>query len=110
MVPILEIVPMKTLAFLLSMLCATGALGQVGAVLNSEPQKIEIPSHPAHASRRPLAQEQSILGDTTPTIVRGMRQMWEFSSVKEEVSLGEAARIQRQQHANDKKASAVWHD
>jgi hypothetical protein len=101
---------MKTLVFALSMFCATGALAQVGAVLSSEPQRLQMPSHPEHASRKPLATEQSILGGTAPTIVRGERPLWELAPVKEELSLGEAARIQRKQHANDRKASMVWHN
>ncbi len=101
---------MKTLVLSLAILCATSVFGQVGGVLSSEPQRIEIPSHPAHASRQPLALEQSILGESAPTVVRGERPMWELAPVKEEISLGEAARVQRKQHASDKKASVVWHN
>ncbi len=101
---------MKTFIFMLSMFCATGALGQVAGVLSSEVQKIEIPSHPAHASQQPMAQEQSILSAAAPTVVRGERPLWEVAPVKEEISLGEAARLQRKQHANDKKAPVVWHN
>ena len=101
---------MKTLAFMLSLFCATGALAQVAGVLSSEPQRIEVPSHPEHASRQPLAAEKSILGDTTPTIAHGVRPLWELAPVHEEISLGEAARIQRRQHASAKKAPVVWHN
>jgi hypothetical protein len=99
---------MKTLVFTLVLLCATATFAQVGTVLSGETNKIEIPSHPAHASQQSLAQEQNILGNTTPTIVRGVRPMWEVFSAKDEVSLGEAARLQRRVHANDKKAPVVW--
>jgi hypothetical protein len=101
---------MKTLVFMLSMLCATGALGQTASVLSSEPQHIQLPSHPQHASQQPLAAEQNILGDTAPTIAHGVRPMWELVPATDEISLGEAARVQRRQHANDSKAPVVWHN
>jgi len=101
---------MKTLVLMLSMFCATGALAQVAAVLSSEPQKIQLPSHPEHASRQPLAVEQNILGNATPTIAHGVRPMWEVAPANQETSLGEAARAQRMQHANDKKAPVIWHN
>lgn len=101
---------MKTVLFILSMFCATGALGQVGGALSSEVQKIEVPSHPMHASRQPLAAEQNLIGDSNNTFVHGERPLWEVSPAKEEISLGQVARIQRKQHANDRKAPVVWHN
>jgi len=101
---------MKTAVFMLCMLCATGALGQVGSALSNEAQKIDIPSHPQHASQQSLAQEQNILGNSAPTVTHGERPLWELAPVKEEISLGQAARIQRKQHSSDKKAPVIWHN
>jgi hypothetical protein len=104
---------MKTVLFMLSMLCATGALAQSGAgvsVLSGDVQKWEMISHESHASVKPLAQEQNLIGTSNPTYVRGERPLWEVGQIKDELSLGEAARIQRKQHVNDKKAPVVWHN
>ena len=101
---------MKTVLFMLCMFCATGALAQVGGVLSNDVQKIEVPSHPQHASQQPLAQEQNIRGNSYATLVHGERPLWEVATIKEEPSLGEAARVQRKQHARDKKAPVVWHN
>jgi len=104
---------MKTVLFLFSMLCTTGALAQsglTGTVLNGDVQKWEAPSHPSHATVKPLAQEESLLNLSSPTVARGERPLWELGQVKEEPSLGEVARIQRKLHASDKKAPVVWHN
>ena len=102
---------MKTVLFMLSMLWATGALAQSGAtVLSGEVQKFEIASHPGHASVQSLAQEQSLIATSSPTIARGERPLWEVGQIREEPSLGEAARMQRKQHAHDKKAPVIWHN
>jgi hypothetical protein len=102
---------MKTILFLFSMLCATGALAQSGAaVLSADVQKWEVPSHPGHATVKSLAQEESLLNLNAPTIERGERPLWELGQIKEEPSLGEAARIQRKLHASDKKSPVVWHN
>lgn len=104
---------MKTVLFLLSMFCATGALAQntggVG-VLSSEVQKWDMVSHDNHASITPLAQEQNLMSYSTPIRARGERPLWEVGQVKEEPSLGEVARSQRKLHAADKKAPVVWHN
>lgn len=104
---------MKTVLFMFSMLCATGALAQAGsgvAVLSGDVQKLDMISHPGHASTVPMAQEQSLITSSIPTIARGERPLWEVGQIKEEMSLGEVARIQRKQHVNDKKAPVVWHN
>ncbi|HSS97207.1 MAG TPA: hypothetical protein VLK33_09260 [Terriglobales bacterium] len=101
---------MKTVLFLFSMFCATGALAQSGGVLSNEVQKWDIPSHPNHASVTPLAQEQNLTNFSSPTVARGERPLWEVGQIKEEPSLGEVARAQRKMHAADKKSPVVWHN
>lgn len=104
---------MKTVLFLLSMLWATGALAQSSsgvAVLSNDVQSWQMISHPNHAEARGLAPEQNLIGISSSTSARGERPLWELGQIKEEQSLGEAARIQRKQHANDKKAPVVWHN
>ena len=104
---------MKTVLFMFSLLCATGALGQASAgvsVLSADVQKWDMISHTSHASAMPLAAEQSLISPSYPTIARGERPLWELGQIKEEPSLGEAARVQKKLHANDKKAPVVWHN
>jgi hypothetical protein len=104
---------MKTVLFMFSLLCATGALAQAGsgvAVLSNEVSKWEMISHASHASAMPLATEQSLISSSYPTIARGERPLWEVGQIKEEPSLGETARMQKKLHANDKKAPVVWHN
>lgn len=102
---------MKIVVFMLSMFCATGALAQVGASISSQAQPIEFASHPEHASQQSLAMEQSILISSSPTVARGEQPLAEVGGpLREEVSLGEAARAQKKLHANDRKAPIIWHN
>ena len=104
---------MKTVLFMFTMLCATGALAQAGSgvtVLSGDVQKWEVISHPSRASVVPLAQEQSLISPSNPSFARGERPLWEVGQIKEEMSLGEVARVQRKLHAKDKKSPVVWHD
>jgi hypothetical protein len=104
---------MKTALFMFSLLCATGALGQASsgvAILSGDIQKWEMVSHASHATATPLATEQNLIGLSTPTFAHGELPLWELGQIKEEPSLGEAARIQRKLHASAKKAPVVWHN
>lgn len=104
---------MKTVLFLFSMFCTTGALAQLSggvSVLSADVSKWESVSHPNRATVQSLAQEQSLIQASTPTVARGEQPLWEVGKIKEEPSLGEVARIQRKLHASDKKAPVVWHN
>src|ERR1041384_2121408 len=104
---------MKTVLFLFSMFCATGALAQstggVG-VLSNDVQKWDMVSHDNHADITSLAQEKSLMNYSAPPAAPGARPLWELGQVKEEPSLGEVARNLRKLHAADKKAPVVWHN
>ena len=102
---------MKTVLFMITMLCATGALAQAGSgvtVLSADVQKWDMISQPSHASVAPLAPEQSLISPSNPSFARGERPLWEVGQIKEEMSLGEVARVQRKLHAKDKKSPVVW--
>jgi len=104
---------MKTVLFLFSMFCATGALAQSSGglgVLSADVNKWESVSHPSRATVQSLAQEQSLIQTNAPTVARGEQPLWQVGKIKEEPSLGEVARIQRKLHASDKKAPVVWHN
>jgi len=104
---------MKTVLFLFSMFCATGALAQSGSgvgVLSADVSKWDPVSHPSRATVQDLAKEQSLIYASVPTLARGEQPLWELGKIKEEPSLGEVARAQRKLHASDKKAPVVWHN
>ncbi len=104
---------MKTVLFIFSMLCATGALAQSGsgvAILSGDVQKWDMVSHAAHATVVPMATEQTLINNNAPTVARGERPLWEVGRIKEEPSLGEVARMQKKMHASDRKAPVVWHN
>jgi len=63
--PEVEIKNMKSLLFILLVLCifcAVGASGQVSGVLNAQPQMFEMPSHPQQASQQGMGQSHDIMG------------------------------------------------
>jgi hypothetical protein len=89
-------------------MCATHAFGQLGAVLSSEPQRIEVPSHEQHAEQRNMGEERSLLMTTNNIQAHGERPLWELAPVKIETPLGDSARMLKKQHANTRKADIVW--
>lgn len=105
---------MKTTLFVLFLFCATAAFSQafgpVGAVMSNQPVVFEIAGHPEHASPQSLAAPQYLNESTGSTFAQGVQPLWEFPVLQEEVSLGEAARVLRQQHAMAKKAEIYFSD
>lgn len=103
----LEIIAMKTALFVMCLLCATAALGQSTAAPSL--QALPFSSHPQAASPQPMAQEHSLLeGVGSVTVAHGERPLWEVAPVIHEIPLGDAARAQKKEHANVKKAKVVW--
>jgi len=98
---------MKTACLLLCLLWTLAALGQTAAVLSSQPQPLEIPSHPEHASQQPMAEEQFILTNSGFTVGHGERPLWEMSHPTQTMPLGDVARLLRKEHATAKKAVMV---
>jgi hypothetical protein len=101
---------MKTLVLGFCILGAAAAFGQTASVLSNEPAAIQINNHPARASQKSLASERSLLISSNVVSARGERPLWELVPSREEVSLGEAARLLRKQHAAEKKAKVYVHD
>jgi hypothetical protein len=102
---------MKTMIVLLLVISATGAFAQsYGTVLNGDPVIFRIPGHPEHASMQEMAAPHYIVHATNGTVGFGVQPLWEFPVVSESVSLGEAARELRKQHATAKKAEKVLSD
>lgn len=104
---------MKTTLFALCFLCTTTALGQsgiVGQTLTSQPQVIQMYSHPEHASQQPMAREQNLLEKTGLVYDQGTRPLWEVAPVHTAVPLGDTARMLRKQRETAKKAVTVLED
>lgn len=95
---------MKTALFAICVLCASTALGQAGTSVSAQPQVYSFESHPEHASRQPLAQEQHLNGGELFTYAQGERPLWEVATLTHEVPLGDVARRFRQEHLAAKKA------
>ena len=107
----LGVAMIKTSFFLLCLLGATAAFGQYGsgvAVLNSQPVIYETPSHPEHASIRPMAQPQSLLEQSGYSYAQGDRPLWEVAPPEHVTPLGDIARELRKEHAEAKKATICW--
>ena len=92
-------------------LCAVSAFGQATAgtaVLSSQPQIFRSPSHPEHASGKPMAVEQPLAGGGTYTAAKGERPLWEVAPKVDETPLGDTARDVRRERLSARKAKRVW--
>lgn len=100
---------MKTALFVMCVLCASAAFGQVGAsTLSSQPVVYAFESHPQQAMRQSMAQEQNLNGGETYVYAQGERPLWELATPTHEVPLGDSARMLRQEHLTAKKAAKCW--
>jgi hypothetical protein len=102
---------MKTTLLVLCLLCATAAFGQAitgTGALSSEPYILQFPTHPGHATQRPLAPAQSLLETSALVYERGVRPLWEVAKASEPIPLGDAARILRKEHGTATKARVIW--
>lgn len=99
---------MKTIWFALCFLGATAAFGQSGGA-PSLSSTFQFSSHADHAGPAGLAQEQNLWGGSSSvTIAQGERPVGEVVPETYEMPLGDAARIQRKQHAADRRSQVVW--
>ena len=104
---------MKTTILLVLLFCAAASFcqsGPMGAVLQSQPTILELPSHTQHASAVPMPTPQYLNGPAGSTFAQGVKPLWEFGWNQESASLGEVARQLRQQHLLAKKAVKVFSD
>jgi hypothetical protein len=106
---------MKMTWLVLCLACATAAFGQSVAggstglaAVSSEPQPIQMMTHPQHAAEKPMASEQSLLGNSTYSYARGERPLWEVAPVVKVTPLGDSARDLKKEHLAAKKASKVF--
>ena len=101
---------MKTLLLGFCIFGATAAFGQAAGAISNEPVPIRINSHEKHATQTALESEKSLLISSSPVSARGERPLWELMPPSEDVSLGQAARLLRKQHSDDKKSKVYVHD
>jgi hypothetical protein len=98
---------MKATLVALFVLCTSAAFSQVGSV-SSQPQVVQLPSHPLHAEEHAMATETSLVGGGTYTYAQGERPLWEFGSpLPAPVPLGDVARAFRKEKLAAKKAGIV---
>jgi hypothetical protein len=91
--------------------CATATFAQsYGSVLSNEPVIFQMAGHAEHAAMRDLATPRYSLQGSSNMSARGVQPLWEFPVVSEAVSLGDAARALRKQHALGRKAQKVMSD
>jgi len=96
----------------LCFLCATAAFGQLaattvsGATLSST---FQVAQHSEQAAPQAMAQEHSLLGTSTITTAHGEMPLSDVPLPPVHVTpLGDIARMQKAEHAKDKKANIVW--
>lgn len=102
---------MKTTLLVLFFLCATVAFGQSSnatGALSNEPMVIQFMSHPGHAAREGMGQEQTLLDQSVNIQARGVRPLWEVAVPSQLTPLGDSARLLRKEHAAAKKSEVVW--
>lgn len=102
---------MKTTVLLLGCLWAATALAQSAASSPTLATTIQPANHAERAYAQPLAQEQSLFTTNSITIAQGEMPLAEVPlPVVHVVPLGDLARMQRKEHALDKKAERTWTD
>jgi hypothetical protein len=98
-----------TFLLLLCLFLTAGALGQVAAGTAPMASTYNAPDHAMHAFPQSVAQGQSLFPSSgMVTIASGELPLWEVAPEHHDMPLGEAARLQKKEHATDKKASVVW--
>jgi hypothetical protein len=103
---------MKNILLVVMIVCAASAcFGQAAALsISSQPQPIQIPSHPMQAEQHSMATEHSLVGGgpSTYSYAQGERPLWEFGPVSQPVPLGDIARAVRKEKQTAKKAEFVF--
>jgi hypothetical protein len=68
---------------------------------------LQLPSHAKHATWQAMGSWQNLLERSKLQYARGERPVWEFLPEKQEMPLGDVARMFREEHATAKKATHV---
>ena len=100
---------MKTTLLVICLLTASAAFAQYSGAgyISNQPQIIQVPSHPEHASFASMAQEQSVAGGGNYLSAQGDRPASDFPQPPA-LSLGEIARKLKKEHDTAQKSKVVW--
>jgi hypothetical protein len=100
----------NTLLVLMMVSAGSACFGQAAGAISSQPQVIQVPSHPMHAEQHAMGSEQSLVGGglSTYSYAQGERPLWEFGPVSEPAPLGDVARAVRKEKLTAKKAEFVF--
>jgi len=97
------------LIFCLVFFVAGAAFGQVAASsISAQPTIVEFQTHDQHASQHDMGRTQNVMEESIDYVGHGERPLWEVAPPVHEVSLGEAARALKAEHAAAKKSKIVW--
>ena len=101
---------MKTLFVISFLLATTAAFGQSAAgvsTFDNEAHPLMVQTHPQTATAQPLGASRNLLGTNTYSSARGERPLWEVTTAKAEVPLGDIARNLRKEKFAAKKATWI---
>lgn len=104
---------LKTMLFTLCLLGGTVAFGQTvlgTAGMSFQPAPLQFQSNPQRAAHKPMGKVEDLLDPSENVRARGILPLWELAPVKQEVPLGDTARLLRKEHASQKKAHFVVTD
>lgn len=94
---------------LLCIVCVPAVFAQNAPVLSNLPAPIQMQDHPLHASQKPMALQQNLLGsDSTYFYEQGEVPLAELGSPIYQTPLGDLARAIRLEHASDPKAVRIF--
>jgi hypothetical protein len=98
------------LLILMMVFVGSACFGQASSSVSSQPQVIQMSSHPMHADQHSMASEHALVGGGpgTYSYAQGERPLWEFGPVSVPVPLGDVARAVRKEKLTAKKAEIVF--
>jgi hypothetical protein len=100
----------NTLLVVMIVFVGSACFGQAAATVSSQPQPIQMTSHPMQAEQHSMAAERSLVGGgaSTYSYAQGERPLWEFGPISEPVPLGDVARALRKEKLTAKKAEIIF--
>jgi hypothetical protein len=101
---------MKTGLLVLCLLCASTAFAQASLGSAAMSSQVQFAVHDERATQLPLAQEQSLLANSSYFFALGERPLWEVQPLSHAVPLGDVARMLKKEHETAKKAEIVWNN
>jgi hypothetical protein len=101
---------MKTGLLVLCLLFTSTAFAQASLGSAAMSSQVQFAVHDERATQLPLAQEQSLLANSSYFFAQGERPLWEVQPLSHAVPLGDVARMLKKEHETAKKAEIVWNN